>query len=154
MSPFNKAAWQGERPLIQPAEPAPFAVGDLVACTEPVDDKGDPTVRGVIVDVEPSTEGEALVRIAREIPRTTVGGFREVRLDFVLMAVDAMLLDRRLHVPSTPFNRRKSNAAAARIALAVGARKARGGDWSDDDRALLGSALVLASLSRDTEVSE
>lgn len=152
MSPFNKAAWDGTARLVEPPEPTPFGVGDLVACIEPVDDKGDPVVRGVIVDVEPSADGEALVRIAREIPRTTVGGFREVRLDFVLMAVDAMLLDRRLHVPSTPFNRRRSNAAAARIALAVGARKARGGDWNDDDRALLGSALVLASLSR--EVSE
>jgi hypothetical protein len=150
---FNAEAWAGERPLVEPDEPAAIGVGDLVALREPVDDNGDPVVKGVVLDVRTNEDGEKLVCVAREIRRQRDGNYTDIKWEYLYEEHPASAFDPAWHIPTTVFDRTTSNSAAGKIAVAVGHRHVRGGTWDRNDRLLLAGALFLADLPRTPQTT-
>lgn len=143
-STLNRA-WFGEQPLVEPLDVV-YGVGDLVALKSPVDQKGDPVVRGVVLDVATDEDGDKVLAIAREVRRDRTGTYTDVRWDFLYEEHPAGDFDPAWHIPSTIFDRTKTWSAAGRIAMAVGYRHRAGSAWTRHDRLLIGGALVLADL--------
>lgn len=152
-SAVTRALWNGERPQVEPIKTT-LAMGDSVAFKEPVDDNGNPTIRGVVlwVDVDYET-GEQTVAIARQMPRRADRRYSDIKWDYRLERHPAEMVDPAWHLPSTQYDRGRAWMVAGQIAIAVGARHAfgTGTRWSRDDLLLIGGVLQLAELGGGDE---
>lgn len=141
----NMAAWNGDKPLVEPAEDVAIGVGDLVAMRTPVDQKGDPAIRGVVLDVRSSDDGEKVLCMAREVRRGDDGGTAG-KLEFIYEEHPAIDVDPAWHIASSVFDRSRTWSAAGKIFIAVGNRHWRGASWDRGDRLLAAGALMLTEL--------
>lgn len=142
MTGFNRAAWEGTKPLVEPLEHRPVAPGDTVAAKTPVDADGQPTIRGTVTDVRVTPDGEQVVTVV-------VTTLRHGKYWANAHIVDAGDLDPGWHVQTSPHHRQPAGRAAAQIAVAVGTRRLTSGSWTADDLFLLGAAQRLGGLDRE-----
>jgi hypothetical protein len=141
---FNRAVWDGEQPLVAPRDHALVQAGDSVACKTPVDQRGDPLRKGIVVHAEVTADGEQLVTIAVEhrLPRGRTTP--RVRWRYRAETVNRDELEPDWHVPLTEFEGQRRATTAARIALAAAADHEHGAPWNPADLRLLGFAQALA----------
>jgi hypothetical protein len=144
---FNAAAWNGEKPLVEPM-PTTYALGDIVYSVEK-NDKGFSVLEGVVLWVQADEDGEPQLTIGRSVRRPQTKTYSEVRCACYRETHPASAFDHSLTKHSTPHDRFTSNRAAAEMAMAVSLSHLRGAPWSVQDRFLLAGAVQLASLGHE-----
>lgn len=145
---WNRAAWDGDVPLVAPLEPTPYGPGDLVSCRTPVDADGFATIRGIVVHVEADEDGEATVTMAREGHRPGIRRAGAPSYRYSVFSCPASELDREVTMRSTPDDRYATWRQAARIFASVAYDHINSSKpYTSEELYLLGAAQQLASLA-------
>lgn len=142
---FNRDIWEGRKPLA-PKLSEHYGIGDRVACAEPVDSNGNPTIEGVIVHLEVNADGEQVATVARRVRREW--DTPKAHYEWMLKVIPVGDLDPGHRIEASVFNRGHVWRIAGEIAEGVGRRysRSRGAQWSTEDLQLLEFAYRLATM--------